>query len=67
MAGYMPRADALFNTWITAFMTYATANLAALGINPLSAEWTNLVAAYADWQTAYPDHITAQNAAQAAA
>jgi hypothetical protein len=44
-------------------MAYATANAVALGINILSAEWTNLVAAKTDWDAKYPAHIAGQNTA----
>jgi len=48
----------------TAFMAYASANLAALGIIPLGAEWLNLLAAKVDWDAKYPAHITGQATAQ---
>jgi hypothetical protein len=62
----IPPADSLFDEMFSNFMTYATANLANLGINPLSAEWTNLVTAKTDWDAKYAAHIAAQNAAAAA-
>ena len=64
MADYIPGADAEFNTWINNFLTYANANLEALG---LSASQLEAIAAnQSNWQTAYANHITARSAAESA-
>lgn len=60
----IPDPDAQFDAMWTAFMTYAAANLVALGIDPLGAPWTSLVSAKTDWDAKYPAHITGQNTAQ---
>jgi len=60
----IPDPDALFDSFWTAFMAYATANLAALGIGPLDPEWTSLVAAKTDWDAKYPAHIAGQSTAR---
>lgn len=66
MADYIPRDDAGFDTWQTQFATYLNANLAALGLTPLDPDVTALNTARTDWQTKYPAHIAAQNAARTA-
>jgi len=57
-------SDAQFNAFWTAFMTYAAANLAALGIAPLDSEWTTLLANKTDWDAKYPAHIAGQATAE---
>ncbi len=60
----IPDSDAEFDAMWTAFMTYAAANLAALGISAAGSEWTNLLAAKADWDAKYAAHIAGQNTAR---
>lgn len=62
----IPRSDTQFDAMWTAFMSYATPNLVALGINALDVEWVSLVAAKTDWDTKFPAHITAQANAESA-
>lgn len=64
MADYIPSADADFDTYQTAFITYAAANTAALGL--VAGNITSLTTAQTAWTTAYPAHITAQASALAA-
>lgn len=65
MADYIPAPDAEFNAWQENFMAYATANAAALGLDPV-ADVAPLTAAQTTWTGDYPGHVAAQNAAQAA-
>jgi len=60
----IPDPDSLFDAMWTAFMAYASANLAALGIGALDGEWVSLVAAKTDWDAKYPAHITGQATAE---
>ena len=62
----IPQPDAQFDAMWTAFMAYATPNLANLGLGLGDPEWTNLLAAKTDWDTKYPAHITAQANAESA-
>jgi hypothetical protein len=64
MADYIPAPDADFNAWQINFVTYANANLAALGL--VAADLTPVTAAQATWATAYPAHVAAVAAAQSA-
>lgn len=64
MADYIPGPDADFNVWQSNFVTYANANLAALGL--VAADMTPITTAQTTWATAFPAHITAKNAAAAA-
>ena len=65
MAGSsIPGGDAEFGAWLENFLTYATANVAALGLVDL--ELVPLRTARTMWRTAYPAQLTAQAAAQAA-
>lgn len=64
MADYIPGPDANFQAWQTNFVTYANANLAALGL--VAADMTPVTTAQTAWQTAFPAHVTAANAAKAA-
>ena len=63
MADYIPGPDADFNVWQSNFVTYANANLAALGL--VAADMTPITTAQTTWATAFPAHITAKNAAAA--
>ena len=53
MADYIPGPDANFQAWQANFVTYASANAAALGLTP--ADLTPLTAAQSGWATAFPD------------
>lgn len=64
MADYIPGSDAEFNSWQDNFVTYANANLAALGLT--APDLVPVTDAQAIWTAAYPAHITAQQAAQGA-
>lgn len=64
MADYIPGPDANFQAWQSNFVTYANANLAALGLT--AADMAPITAAQSTWQTAFPAHIAAANAAKAA-
>lgn len=64
MADYIPGPDANFQAWQTNFVTYANANLAALGLT--AADMTPITAAQSGWATAFPAHVTAVAAAKAA-
>lgn len=58
---FIPARDGDFDAWQQAFLTFAAANMAALGL--VLSDITNLANAQGDWDTTY----TAQQAAQAAA
>lgn len=60
----LPRRDAAFHGWQANFVSYANANLLALGLTP--ADMTPILAAQTAWTSGYPAHIAAQAAAQAA-
>ncbi len=64
MADYIPGPDASFQAWQSNFVTYANANLAALGL--VAADMTPVTTAQTGWTTAFPAHIVAANAAKAA-
>lgn len=64
MADYIPGPDASFQAWQSNFVTYANANLAALGLT--AADMTPITAAQTTWATAFPAHVAAVNAAKAA-
>lgn len=63
MAGYVPDADGDFDSWQGNWMTYAGANLAALGIS--ATRFAELVALQLAWRTRYDNLgvITAQKEA----
>lgn len=61
MADYLPGPDADFENWVSNFVTYANANLAALGL--VAADMAPITAA----QTAFVNNLTAHLAAAAAA
>jgi hypothetical protein len=65
MAGYVPAADAEFDGWQENWVTFAAANAAALGLDPL-VDIPAIQAAQTLWDTDYEAHLTAQAAAQAA-
>lgn len=64
MADYIPGPDANFQAWQTNFVSYANANLAALGL--VAGDMTPVTTAQTAWQTAFPAHVAAANAAKAA-
>jgi len=64
MADYIPGPDASFQAWQSNFVTYANANLAALGL--VAADMVPITAGQTAWATAFPAHIVAVNAAKAA-
>ena len=64
MADYIPGPDANFQAWQSNFVTYANANLAALGLT--APDMTPVTAAQSGWASAFPAHIVAVNAAKAA-
>ncbi len=64
-ADYIPGADGAFDAWQVNFVTYASANAAALGLDPL-VDIPPLTAAQATWATDLPANTAAQAAAQAA-
>jgi hypothetical protein len=65
MADYIPAADADFDGWQANWVTYAAANAAALGLDPLT-DIPAIQAAQTAWDADYDAHLTAQAAAQAA-
>ncbi len=65
MPDYIPGPDGDFNAWQDNFVTYATANAAALGLDPL-VDIPPLTAAQTTWTTDYAANTAAQAAAQAA-
>ncbi|MBL0870350.1 MAG: hypothetical protein IBJ18_07235 [Phycisphaerales bacterium] len=64
MADYIPGPDANFQAWQSNFVTYANANLAALGLT--AADMAPVTAAQSTWATAFPAHVAAVAAAKAA-
>lgn len=64
MADYLPGPDADYQAWVSNFVTYANANLAALGL--VAADMTPITTAQTAWNTGFAAHIAAKQAAQAA-
>ncbi len=64
MPDYIPRADADFDSWQANFVTYANANLAALGL--VAGDLVPIAGGQTGWTTAYTAHIAAQATAQSA-
>lgn len=64
MADYIPGPDASFQAWQSNFVTYANANLAALGLT--AADMTPITAAQSPWVNGFTAHVAAVNAAKAA-
>ena len=54
MADYIPGGDAAFNAWLDNFVTYATANLAGLGL--VAGDLTPITTAQTAWATSLSDH-----------
>ena len=66
MAGnYIPRPDGDFDAWQANFITYASANAAALGLDPL-VDIPPLTAAQTTWSSDRAAHTAAQAATQSA-
>ncbi len=65
MPDYIPGADGNFDVWQINFVTYAAANAAALGLDPL-VDIPPLTAAQGVWTTDLAANAAAQAAAQAA-
>ncbi len=65
MADYIPAGDPEFDAWQTNFLTYATANAAALGLDPLL-DIPPLIAVQTTWDADYAANASAQAAAQSA-
>ncbi len=61
---YIPRGDAEFNGWLANFVTYANANLVALGL--VAGDMTPVTTAQTTWNSKYPAHVAAAAAAIAA-
>ncbi len=61
---YIPASDSEFNSWQSNLVTYASANLAGLGL--ILGDLTPLTTAQTAWASSYPAHITAQASAQSA-
>lgn len=64
MPDYLPQGDLEFNAWQINFMTYASANLVALGL--VAGDLAPLTAAQTKWSDALVAHSDAQAAAAAA-
>lgn len=64
MADYLPGPDADYQAWVNNFVTYATANMAALGL--VAADLTPVSTAQTAFISGFADHIAARAAAQAA-
>ncbi len=64
MADYIPGPDADFQAWVANFVTYASANMAALGLVP--ADLTPISSAQTTFNADFADHFAARAAAQAA-
>jgi hypothetical protein len=64
MADYLPGPDADYQAWVANFVTYANANLAALGL--VAADMTPVTTAQTAFNTAFTGHIAAKQAAMAA-
>ncbi len=62
---YIPGADGAFNDWQKNFVSYATTNAVALGLDPL-VDIPPLTAAQGSWDADYPANGTAQAAAHSA-
>ena len=65
MPDYIPQSDGNFDAWQINFITYAAANAAALGLDPLL-DIPPLTAAQVTWTSDYPANTAAQAAALSA-
>ena len=61
---YIPAPDTDFNNWQSNFVTYANANLAALGL--VAGDMTPVTTAQSAWSSNYAEHLTAVTAALSA-
>jgi hypothetical protein len=61
---YIPESDEDFDAWMDNFLTYARANIEALGLT--EADLAPIEASHADWKTAYAAHLAADAAAKEA-
>jgi hypothetical protein len=64
MADYLPGPDTDYQAWVTNFVTYANANLAALGL--VAADMTPVTTNQTSFNTNFAGHIAAKQAAQTA-
>ncbi len=64
MADYLPGPDADYQAWVSNFVAYANANLAALGL--VAADMTPVTTNQTTFNTNFAAHISAKAAAQAA-
>lgn len=64
MADYLPGPDADYQAWVSNFVTYANANLAALGL--VAADMTPVTTNQTVFNNGFAAHIAAKAAAQAA-
>jgi hypothetical protein len=64
MSDSIPHPDPAFDTWIVPFSAYVTTNATAMGVAPADA--AALAASVTTWNSMFPTHNTAQNAAKAA-
>lgn len=64
MADYIPKADAQFQIWQSNFVTYANANLVALGL--VAGDMTPVTSAQTAWSSSFTAHVAAQASAQGA-
>jgi hypothetical protein len=65
MADFIPKQDGDFEAWFAAFLQYAVANAAALGLTP--AQLLEIQTAKIVWSLSYSNVLAAKNAYQAAA
>jgi hypothetical protein len=64
MADFVPQSDAEFDAWQGNFVSYASANLTALGLT--AADLAPITAGQTAWAGTFAAHTTAQASAQAA-
>lgn len=64
MADYLPGPDADYQAWVTNFVTYANANLAALGLT--AGDMLAVTAGQTAFNSGFTAHIAAKQAAMAA-
>ncbi|MBK8913111.1 MAG: hypothetical protein IPM64_00675 [Phycisphaerales bacterium] len=57
MADYLPGPDADYQAWVTNFVTYANANLAALGL--VAADMTPVTTGQTAFNSGFSAHIAA--------
>ena len=64
MSDFIPNPDDAFDTWFQAYMQYAVANAAALGLTP--AEALDIQTTKINWSLGYSNVVVTKNAYQAA-